>query len=738
MEPPEILNPSRILCIIIIIFIIFIHTVVDTISANRYLKPAFSSYSTGKMSLEDSYFLPTTPPGVARMHLIGLGPSAGPGSAHSRNTSGSSVHSHDSSPESIMTRITTPRTSISPNYQHGPQLLPKIRTQDVILEPASSSVGPRRHRRVLSNTRNPPGYMPYPTARPSALSRNVIEASAASDCGGLISPVSPASTQHPGVIASGLSSPIALTTSAAPAANKRKSMPSAGHSRSGSTSSIDEVTLSRYGYPTYRQLPKYVSQPEVSPISPVDPSTLVFPSYSRQVPSVQVPSVQVPCPVQLPTQQAYNAMPSPQHYDYLRVHSAQPSPVSFLAPPLPSPASSTTLLAYLTNTTPAVNLVRTVNYGPTRGLNDYFWWDIRQLRSWSSFSLNTFNEINGLTQLLKTPIPSHLTPQPMISSSRLTPESENALISLVGDIYAPRINAALRVSQGSDHMRLYVSPDANSPGSRGANGPHFLANYASDTDVTSSGVRRGRVVGIVKSFDRWNTGMRNEPPHRRVEYLRGLAHLQRCMREHSCRYGFIITEIELVCVRAGCDDGDDVPYFGYLELSSPIATKESSSNIDQHSRRRSSTPPHSSAASSYDDNRSTHSRSSSLSSFSSHQHEDSQDGNGLGGVPLTATLALYFLLMLSKSMPLPSQPSGHLNVGGPGALSRQRILPEPKDKWIPEPQLGEKREAKRVRGWIMPQDAWHRREGSRPKNNTNGNGGESGKGKRGRKGVAAQ
>lgn len=688
------------------------------------------------MSLEDSYYLPTTPPGVARMHLIGLGPSAGPGSAHSRNTSGSSVHSNDSSPESIMTNITIPRTSTSPNYQHGPQLLPKIRTQDVVLEPVSS-VGPRRHRRVLSNTRNPPGYMPYPTARPSALSRNVIDASAASDCSGLISPVSPASTQHAGMISSGLSSPIALTTSAA---NKRKSMPSAGHSRSGSTSSIDEVTLSRYGYPTYRQLPKYVSQPEASPISPVDPASFVFPAYNRQVPSVRVP-----CPVQLPTQQAaYSALPSPQHYDYLRVHSAQPSPVGFLAPPLPSPASSTTLLAYLTNTTPAVNLVRTVNYGPTRGLNDYFWWDIRQLRSWSSFSLNTFNEINGLTQLLKTPIPSHLTPQPMIASSRLTPESENALISLVSDIYAPRINAALRVSQGSDHMRLYVSPDANSSGSRGANGPHFLANYASDTDLTASGVRRGRVVGIVKSFDRWNTGMRNEPPHRRVEYLRGLAHLQRCMREHSCRYGFIITEIELVCVRAGCDDGDDVPYFGYLELSSPIATKESASNhasrcADQNSRRRSCTPPHSSASSSsYDDTRSSHSRSSSLSSLSSHNQDlDGSAENGLRGVPLTASLALYFLLMLSKSMPLPSQPSGHLNVGGPGALSRQRILPEPKDKWIPEPQLGEKREAKRVRGWIMPQDAWHRREGSRPKNNTNGNGGETGKGKRGRKGGAA-
>ncbi|KAH8694923.1 hypothetical protein BGW36DRAFT_300063 [Talaromyces proteolyticus] len=617
------------------------------------------------MSLEDSYYLPTTPPGVARLHFVD--------SAHSRNNSGSSNHSQGSSPDSVLTCVTTP--SISPNHQHGPQILPKIRTQDVVVEPVSN-VGPRRHRRVLSNTRNPPGFMPYPTSRPSSLSRNVIDAS---DCNGLISPISPASVQNQTPV-SGLSSPIALTASA-----KRKN--ASGHSRSGSASSIDEATLSRYGYPTYRQLPKYVSHSDASPVSPVDPASFVFPTYG------QVPPVRMLRPINLPSQATYAAMPSPQ-YDYLRVHSAQPSPVGgFLTPTMPSP-SSTTLLTYLTDPTPAVNLVRTVNYGPTRGLHDYFWWDIRQLRSWSSFSPSTFNEIYGLTQLLKTPISGHLTPQPLIPSSRLSPESENSLISLVGDIYAPRVNAALRVSQGSDHMRLYVAPDSISPNSRSvANGPHFLANYTSDTEQTSTGSPRGRVVGIAKSFDRWNTAMRNEPPHRRVEYLKGLAHLQRCMREHSCRYGFIITEIELVCVRAGCDDGDDVPYFGYFELSSPIATKESSTTTAS----RAVTP-----------GSDGHSRSVSPSNFL----DDASHGLG---VPMTATLALYFLLMLSKAVPLPSQPSGHLNVGGLGALSRQRILSDPKDIWIPEPQLGEKREAKRVRGWIWPQDAWHRREGARPK-----------------------
>ncbi|KAL1968358.1 hypothetical protein VTN77DRAFT_1887 [Rasamsonia byssochlamydoides] len=633
---------------------------------------------SGGMSLEDSssrYYMPTTPPG-AGVQIVG--------SAHSRNTSASSIYSHHSSPESVVTCITTPSTS--PPNQHGPALLPKIRTQDVIVEPASTG-GPKRHRRVLSNTRNPPGFMPYPVSRPS-LQRSVIDTS---DCAALVSPISTAPVTGSST-ASGLSSPIALTSS-----SKRKS--SGGHSRSSSASSIDEATLSRYGYPTYRQLPKYVSQSQVSPTTPVTPASFTYPTYP------QTPGISVPRPIQvpLPTQPSYAVVPSPQ-YDYLHTHSALPSPIVYVAPPVDSPSCSTTLLSYLTSPTQAINLVPNVSIVPTRGLQDYFWWDIRNLRSWSTFSLSTFNEISGLTKLLKTPIPAHLAPQAMVPSSRLSPESESALINLIADIYAPRVNAALAVSQGRDHLRLYPAPDANTRASRDSGGAHFLANYASDTERTSSGLPRGRVVGVVKSFDRWNTGMRNEPPHRRVEYLRGLAHLQRCMREHSCRYGFIMTEIELVCVRAGCDEGDDVPYFGFLELAAPIATKESSATFEAEAAKAAET-----------DNSSDRPDSDDSSSGSASPPVTSLENAPGLNAPMTATLGLYFLLMLSKAVPLPSQPSGHLNVGGPGALTRQRILPEAKDKWIPEPQMSEKRVAKRVRGWVWPQDAWHRKEGSRPK-----------------------
>lgn len=614
------------------------------------------------MSLEYSYYRPTTPPGASLEQFIGTG--------HSHNISDSSIYSNESSPWSVATSTTSPSTS-PPRHHHGTALLPKIRPQDIVIEPVSAG-GPQRRRRVLSNTRNPPGFVPYPCSRPP-IRRSVVES--VDYVNALVSPVSTSPAALP--------SPVSVTSPV-----KRKA--TGAHSRSVSAPIIDEAILRRYGYPTYRQFPKYIPQAQKSPTGTATGNyILLYPGYSQQ--STIDPSRRAR--IQSPTQAA-PVIPSPS-YTYSPASSAQLSPVGVVDRNEEMISSSTTLLSYLTTPTQAINLVRNVSVVPTRGLHDYFWWDIRNLRSWNSFSLSTFNSINGLTKLLKTEIPSQLTPLAIVPALRLSPESEISLVSLIRDIYAPRINAALAVSQGPDHLRLYPAPEVRMSGNKNCGAPHFLANYASDTERTSSGQPRGRLVGVVKSFDCWNTAMRNEGPNRRVEYLNGLAHLQRCMREHSCRYGFIMTEIELVCVRAGCDEGDDVPYFGFLELSTPIPLKTSSSATSHFY--------HSPAASPTD----------YISPFSSSSSPEPrpEESEGLDDVPITASLALYFLLMLSKSVPLPSQPSAHLNVGGPGALTRQHVLPEGKDKWIPEPQIGERRDAKRVRGWVWPQDAWHRREG---------------------------
>ncbi|EGD84059.1 hypothetical protein H112_07742 [Trichophyton rubrum D6] len=671
------------------------------------------------MASELYYFKPSTPPRVLMSDAELLG------SAHSRTTSGSSeyasssAYTDDSSPASRSTSVST--SSRSPGRRPpGPILLPKIRPQDIVVEP-QSHYGPQRSRKALSTTQNPPGFAPYPASRPS-ISRRAVEPI---DCS-LVSPVcaTPTSYGYPG------SSAMSPLSAVPPSSSRRR----ASHSRNPSVSSIDDATLSRYGYPTYRQIPRYLSQ--CSPTTPASATSFTYPTptypttpytatagdplVSYLAPNYSTPAYPGTYPSPAYPTSAYSAgaevhaptseIASTQNHcgfsdttaRALGSSTVDPSfPPSLdvippsLAPPMEydssSSSASTTLLGYLNAPMQAINLVETMTYPSNRVNPAHFWWDVRNIRQWSSFSLEAMSAIPRFPQLLTTGVSQNCLPLSTVAPSRLYPDSEFSLTDLIRDVYAPRVNAALRISQGRDCLSLFPAPI--NPANRD-NDPHFLANYASDTEQTPSGLPRGRIVGIVKTFNRWNTGMRNEAPHRRVEYLNGLSHLQRCMREHSCRYGFIMTEIELVCVRAGCDEGDDVPYFGFLELATPIATKT----------------PYNPSLSSIGLSRSSSASSAQSSNYSTSSRGTSPFPTGFSG-PFSATMALYYLLMLSKSVPLPTQPSWHLNVGGPGALTRQRTLPEDKDSWIPEPQQREKREAKRIRGWVWPHDAWHRREG---------------------------
>jgi hypothetical protein len=212
------------------------------------------------------------------------------------------------------------------------------------------------------------------------------------------------------------------------------------------------------------------------------------------------------------------------------------------------------------------------------------------------------------------------------------------------------------------------------PSSKGTADPSFISNYTDDTSQLIYGRGLGRVVGLVKSFDRWNTGMRVEGNHRKVEYLRGLSHLHRHMREHGCRYGFIITEIELVVVRNG---GESTPHFGYLEIQTiQLAAHDTQTSTFEEVE----------------------------GSF-----VDAGEENVVQKQPkMTALLALWYLHMLARDDALPGQVGWKSEIGAPAEGTRRKCLP--KDEWIPEPQLAEKREAKRARGWVWPEESVGRKE----------------------------
>lgn len=594
------------------------------------------------MSLAPYYYRPLTPPEAS---------SAAGRHSHTRNLSSSSYCTVDTSPESVITADTTP--SRSPVLrQHGPTLLPKIRTQDSSLEPREAS-RPSIHRRTWSTT------TVAKNARPP-MYRSVTEPA---ECVPLISPVSNA--------------PHSRSNSLIPSPTITKAklgVPVRSQSRSTSASSIDSNVLTRFGYPTYRQLPTYVSHDQPTP-SP-DLFATTFMPYTNAA---------MPEPPLINLEGSFN-MPIDLE--------AVSRPCSMSPPPILGTGSTTSLLDYLTQPTQPMNLVRHLTFQTGRGLTNHFWWDVRNIRPWKSFSLQTMSTIPDLFTLLNFQHDTSCLPLSNNNTATVTPASEADLAGLISKIFFPKVNAGTRLSLGHNSISLYPVPAPTGTGvsSNASNIPNFLANYPSDNDRTISGLPRGRVVGLVRSFDRWNTGMRREGPARKVEYLRALAHLQKCMRDHSCRYGFIITEIELVCVRAGCDERGQ-PYFGFLEVAEAVETKTSA-------RNNAGAPM------------------------------SSRDGE----VDMTVNLALYYLLMLAKATPLPGQPASFMDVGGPGALTRQRVWDggngenaltidedgdieelgkDGKDRWIPEPQMGERREARTVRGWVWPSDPWHKREGER-------------------------
>ncbi|KAI5868230.1 hypothetical protein GGS23DRAFT_19083 [Durotheca rogersii] len=510
---------------------------------------------------------------------------------HARSSSyGSFCSTTETSPsDSVSTRVTTPSRSPPPIRQHGPILLPKIRSQDQAIDPApkrvktSPPLTPKPSRKAAFRPSHTRSFTNPETL--NAFSHNFFTLP----------------EDQTTVSQSLLCSPITFAQD------------SMHHARRSSTASLDSATLEKYGFPTYRQMPSYVP-----------------------------------------------AAPQPQNEQFMYGYAPRaPSPLSLCSTPDPTP--STTIMDFLTTPNPAPSLVRTISF-PLRDPNTkHFWWDVRQIRPWTNFNLNTILSLPGAVGLLHSPVPQPLLPQPPTGARH--PETETALHSIYASYYVPKLNAALALSSARPVQLSVPSGKAAA-----ASGDHVLvANVAGESSAAAAlfgGKPTARVVGLVKSFDRFNTGMRVEGNVKRVEYLRGLAHLHHAMREHGTRYGFILTEIELVVCRNGAEG---TPHFGYLEVSSvQLAT----------------------AAATGDD-------------------ADADEA------PLTACLALWGLCVMAgdeaaAAAAAAAHPPWKADIGAPAEGTRRKALP--RDTWMPQPQLAEKREAKRARGWVFPEDPVGRKE----------------------------
>jgi hypothetical protein len=399
------------------------------------------------------------------------------------------------------------------------------------------------------------------------------------------------------------------------------------HQRRSSVPSLSDDTLGKFGFPTYRQMPTYTPSATNSQTETFNPQSFYVPQRT-------------PSPLQ----------------NVMALEEMVMNPLD--------DGMTTTLMSYLTSPNPAPALVRQLNIHMRDTNTKHFWWDIRQIRPWTSFTPATISSIPGLHALLNINLPNLALPVPLRTSSQ--PETETELQTIYNSFYATKLNAALSLSLGPRHLVMRPSKSTSDPS--------FISNYTDDTSQLIYGRGLGRVVGLVKSFDRWNTGMRVEGNHRKVEYLRGLAHLHRLMRENGCRYGFIITEIELVVVRNGAEN---VPHFGYLEIQTiQLAAQDT--------------------------------KTSTFEEVEGSFVDDGEENIVQRQPRMTALLALWYLHMLARDDALPGQVGWRAEIGAPAEGTRRKCLP--KDEWIPEPQLAEKREAKRARGWVWPEEAVGRKE----------------------------
>ncbi|KAK5996650.1 hypothetical protein PT974_01988 [Cladobotryum mycophilum] len=510
----------------------------------------------------------------------------------------------ESTPDSVCTRFTTPPRASPPVRQHGPLLLPKIRPQDQDIDHSQSFQAPRGRRTSRSAAATRLLHQSTPPPAPKAYQVNHGRSYNNPDIANMaFAHMSPFATPPPHTHEE-TTYPSSLLCS--PASIAQDSLPS---SRRASCS-IDPVSIEKFGYPTYRQMP-------FVPTTGIAQSDYVFPSASF-----------------LPR---------------------APSPLSLAAAATPEPTPSTTLMTYLTAPNPAASLVRTISFPLRDPSIKHFWWDIRSVRSWSSFNASTILSFPGASALLNTPVPAPVLPAPAFSSRH--PETEAALHSIYASYYLPKLNSALAISS---HRPLQLSVPAKT--ASGVNDLIFVANGMGESSTAAAifgGKPTARVVGLVRSFDRFNTGMRVEGNIKRVDYLRGLAALHYAMREHGCRYGFILTEIELVLVRAGTES---TPFFGDFEITSV-----------------------------------------QLNTAAPEQSNSSESG-----APLTACLALWGLCQLASDATPNNQAYWKAEIGAPAEGTRRKA--KPRDSWIPQPQLAEKREAKRSRGWVWPEDPIGRKE----------------------------
>lgn len=224
-------------------------------------------------------------------------------------------------------------------------------------------------------------------------------------------------------------------------------------------------------------------------------------------------------------------------------------------------ANTITLFEYLQNAPPALPL-EGVEPGPNTTHDPCCGHlNIHHIGHWTDFNLHTVlqqcNELLSNAMIQPDPFPT--SPQPPI-------HVEGLLRDEISGLFRRRMRRALQV--GFDHLIASNTLDGLSPvsfsgGEMAMTPGGFKPDIAYHIPAPSAYHRPNRAPGDIKLSCKWNTAMHMGRNIEEREFHQVLGQLYWYMRQHSARYGVILTDVELVAVRRLDDNGN-------IELSTPI------------------------------------------------------------------------------------------------------------------------------------------------------------------------
>ncbi|RAL14803.1 uncharacterized protein BO97DRAFT_403856 [Aspergillus homomorphus CBS 101889] len=238
--------------------------------------------------------------------------------------------------------------------------------------------------------------------------------------------------------------------------------------------------------------------------------------------------------------------------------------------------SQVSLMSYLQHGLPHLPVLDQAQSPPNTQNDHYREADITRVGHWTEFNLAAIQQQYGAL-LAAARIPD----EPFQPSPPRPINSKRAVQSRINAYLTNRIIRALRC--GFSYLKstqqlanlTVVNYDA---GTMAATIEDFTPDLAFFDPNLEIKTRPNRVPGDIEPSFKWSLDLRNHPdPTVRTEFKQALAQVNFYMNQHHARYGFILTDCELVAIRRLDRDGslelaDSIPWSARGSASQPRLT----------------------------------------------------------------------------------------------------------------------------------------------------------------------